>query len=124
MLDRINNIEKILSLSLSEIKHIISESYRPLPGIGGYFDYNSYLRDLEEGQISLAFQVFAIERRLATHHNQIQDPPRPVHVPRSKVICREHRKLRRCLRIFMTEIDERHEYLQFARENGGHQGIH
>ena len=117
MLERINTIEKILSLNISEIKHIIKESAKPVTGIGGYFDYDGYLRDLEEGLITLAFQVFAIERRLATPHSQIQDPPRPIHVPRTKAICREHRKLHRCSRIFRAEIDERQEYLQFAQDN-------
>ena len=122
MIDRINTIGKILSLRISEIENILTESRRPVPGIGGYIYYDSYYRDLEEGSITIAFQVFAIERRLATPHNQVQDPPRPPHVPRTKVICREHRKLRQCLRIFMAEIDNRHEHLRLAEENGWYQG--
>jgi len=111
MLDRINTVEKILNLTIPEIEYIIAESRRPVPDPDGHIDYAEYIRDLEEGLMTIAFQVVAIERRLNTPYNQVQDPPRPVNVPQTKVICREHRHLHRCLRIFRTESDERHEYL-------------
>ena len=114
MLDRINTVEKILGLSIPEIENIIAESQRPVPDSAGYIDYESYHRYLEEGLITIAFQVFNIERRLNTPYNQVHNPPRPVNVPQTKVICREHRHLHRCLRIFRSEIDERHEYLYMA----------
>ena len=123
MLDRINTVGKILALSIPEIECIINESSRPVPDLYGYIDYDRYHRDLEEGLITIAFQVFAIEQRLATPYNQIRDPPRPIHVPRTKAICQEHRKLHRCLRIFQVEIDERHEYLESAQDNEWHQRI-
>ena len=121
MLDRINTIEKILSLSITEIENIIAESWKPVPGVGSFIDCIRYHRDLEEGQITLSFQVFAIGQRLATPHHQVKDPPRPVNVPRIRAICQEHRKLHRCLRLFHAEIDDRHEYLNFAQDNGWHQ---
>ena len=123
MLEQINTIEKILNLTIFEIKHIINESRHPVPGPDYSFDFKRYLRDFEEGQITLAFQVFAILRRLETPYNQVQDPPRPANVPRTKVICREHRKLHQCLRIFGTEIGERLEYLQRMQDIGWYQGI-
>ena len=127
MLDRINTVEKILNLSIPTIERIIEDSKRPIPGFEGYIDYQGYHRDLQEGLVTLAFQVFAIEQRLNTPYNQVQEPPRPIHVPRTKVICREHRKLRRCLRILLAEIDERQDYLNFylnlAHNNGWYQGI-
>ena len=123
MLDQINTIERILNLSIPEIKHIINESRRPVIGPGYSFDFEHYLRDFEEGQITLAFQVFAIHRRLDTPYNQVQDPPRPANVPRTKAINREHRKLHRCLRIFGAEIEERLDYIHRAQINGWYQGI-
>ena len=123
MLDRINTIGKILSLRISEIEHILNESSRPVPEVSGYIDYDGYHRDLEEGLVTIAFQVFAIERRLATPYNQVQDPSYPTHVHRTRAIRQEHRKLHRCLRIFLAEIDERQDYLNFAHNNGWYQGI-
>ena len=123
ILDHINTIENILSLSIPEIEYIIKESKRPVPGLDGFFDYNGYHCDLEEGFITLALLVFTIERRLTTPHNQVQDPPRPVRVPRIKAFCREHQKLHGCLRIFQAEIDERQDYLHLAQNNGWYQGI-
>ena len=116
-------MEKILGLSIPGIKYIINESKRPVPGLNGYFDYEGYHRDLEEGLITITLQVFTIARRLDTPYNQVQDPPRPVNVPRTRVICREHRKLHRCLRIFRDEINERQEYLHLALSNRWYQGI-
>lgn len=121
MLDRINTVEKILLLSIPEIEHIINESQHPVPDANGYIDYDRYYCDLEEGLMTMAFLVFAIQQRLPTPHNQIQDPPQPIHVSRTKMICREHRKLHWCLRTFHAEIDERHNFLQLAHKNGWYQ---
>lgn len=123
MLDRIDTVGKILALSIPEIKCIINESKRPVIGPDYSFDFESYLRNFEEGQITLAFQAFAIRIRLETPHNLIQDPPRPIHIPRTKAIVREHRKLHQCLRIIEAEIEERLGYLQLAQDNGWYQRI-
>ena len=107
MLDRINTVGKILKLSIPEIESILDESKRPVPGLRGYFDHESYYRDIEEGLITIALQVYAIQRRLDGLW--------------TRAICREQQKLHRCLRIFLAEIDERQEYLNLAQSNGWYQ---
>ena len=76
---------------------------------------------IEKGLVLVAFQAALIERRLDTPNRTIQDPPRPVHVPLLKSICKEHRQLRRCLHILGIEIQIRLEILQFASNSGWHQ---
>ena len=123
MLEFIDTTEKILKLSIPEIKYILSESKRLKPGPDLSFDYDDYFRNLEEGVILIELQTFLIERRLATPNRKIQDAPRPVHVPLVKVICQEHRQLHRYLRVFRAEVLERNDTIQGALRNGWYQGI-
>ena len=110
MLERINTVGKILRISIPEIKSILDESKRPVSGLEGYFDHESYYRNIEQGLIIIALQVLAIERRLDG--------------PRTRLIYREQWKLQQCLCIFRGDFTERQEYLQLALTNGWYQGVY
>jgi hypothetical protein len=119
MLDRINSIEKLIDISIPSLINIIDEDKKPKPA--PFFNITEHFCELEKGLFAVAFLSALVERRIITPSKNIQDPPRPAHVPQIKAICKEHRQLRRCLRIFRTEISIRQEILQHASNNGWYQ---
>ena len=116
MLEHINSIEKLLIISIPKLLAVLSVDKQPEPA--PYFNVKDYFCDLEKGLFVTGFLYIEVETRLDTPSRLIQDPPRPIHVARTKAICREHRKLRRCLRILRADIDLRREVLQHASNSG------
>ena len=121
MLDQIDNIEKILNLSIPAIIIILEESKRPKPT--PFFDIEGHFRTLEEDTVLIGSLVTLLEVRLVTPSRNIQDPPRLVIPSLVKSICRENRKIRRCLNIFYEEIQLRRETIQSASEGGWYRPV-
>ena len=119
MLDRINSIERLLDISIPGLIAFVDEDKKPKPA--PFFNITEHCRELETGLFVVAFLSALVERRLITPSRNIQDPPRPAHVPRIKAIFNEHRQLRRCLRNLRTEIGIRQEILQHASNSGWYQ---
>ena len=116
MLDRINSIEKLLSISIPALIAILDEDQRLKPA--PFFNITEHFRELEKGLVVVAGISGIVEWRLALPSRLIDDPPRPIHTPRTKAICREHRQLRRCLHVLSIAIDLRQEILQHASNRG------
>ena len=119
MLEYIDSIEKILDLNIPTIVYILQEDKSPDRDSD---DLEEYFQDLEEGEHLIAYLILLIEERLEVPNRLVRDPPRPVQIPLPLAIYREHRKLRQCLKLFNTELDERHEIVQDFVQNGWHQG--
>ena len=116
MLDRIDSIEKVLSLPILVFIDILREHKIAKPS--HLFDREEYFRTLREGALFATILQAAILVRLGTPNRQIQEAPRPVNVLLNKTICWEHRKLRRCLFILREDISLRYEVLQVALDQG------
>ena len=119
MLEHINSVEKLLSISIPNLLAVleVDKQLKSAP----FFNIADYFCELEKGLFVIAFLHVLVERRLVTPSRNIQDPPRSVHVPRITSICKEHRKLRRCLRILRTDIDLRQDALLHASISGWYQ---
>jgi hypothetical protein len=110
MLEHINSVEKLLIISIPNLLAVLELDKQP--------KLAEYFCELEKGLFVIAFLHVLVERRLVTPSRNIQDPPRSVHGHRIKVLCKEHRKLRRCLRILRVDIDLRQNVLQYALISG------
>jgi len=119
MLEHINSVEKLLIISIPNLLAVLEVDKIPKPA--PFFNTTDYFRELEKGLFEIAFLHVLVERRLDTPSRNIQDPPRSVHIPRIKSICKEQRKLRRCLRILRADINLRQEVLLHASNSGWHQ---
>ena len=117
MLEYISSIEKILQFSIPTIAYILREDKRP-----NGTDLADYYKELEKGAHYLDYLIRQIEERLELPNHLVSNPPRPVHVSLPVAIYREHRKLHQCLRLFSTEIGERHESIQVAIHFGWYRG--
>ena len=116
MLEHINSVEKLLIISIPNLLAVLEVDKIPKPA--PFFNTADYFGELEKGLFEIALLHVLVERRLVTPSRNIQDPPRSVHVPRIKSCCKEHRKLRRCLRILRTDIDLRQDALLNASISG------
>ena len=105
MLEHINSVEKLLIISIPNLLAVLEVDKIPEPA--PIFNAADYFSELEKGLFEIAFLHVLVERRLITPSRHIQDPPRLIHVPQIKSICKEHRKLRRCLHILRADIDLR-----------------
>ena len=116
MLEHINSVEKLLIISIPNLLAVLEVDKIPKPA--PFFNTADYFSEIEKGLFEIAFLHVVVERRLTTPSRNIQDPPRSVHGHRIKVLCKEHRKLRRCLRILRVDIDLRQNVLQYALISG------
>jgi hypothetical protein len=119
MLEHINSVEKLLIISIPNLLAVLEGDKIPKPA--PFFNTAEYFSEIEKGLFEIAFLHVLVERRLVTPSRNIQDPPRSVHGPRIKVIYKEHRKLRRCLRILGADIDLRQDVLLHASISGWYQ---
>ena len=116
MLDRIDSIEKVLSLPILVFIDILREHKIAKPS--HLFNREEYFCTLREGAIFATIIQAAILVRLGTPNRQIREAPRPVQSPINKSVCKEHRKLRRCIFILREDISLRYELLQVALDRG------